>query len=768
MHYILNLLTLTHNHDTVSPTGQSTEKKAKERSASEQRAQPDEPRAVEAWASADPKRELEAKRQANFDMYGRIYHFHWEKLEKFTRYFGLMETRFRDKVARINDLKARNSLNCEEICELEALLKKETELRAQIEKKSNTISKRKAMLERILELQKLSLTNPNPMEENPTIEDFHPSNFETLLRENEQARRQAVETERQRQLVEETNREKKRQQNAKTYHQIYQVQRDKVAQLKELVEEFTKRQVSKQSRIKAMEREKNHLRIEQKLHLHNLKKSLIRLEKKLIKTKNELSARNDLIRTLADLQKESLSNPDPMVENPCLQEFEDIVARRLETAHSTLHSTEAVPGDNLASPSPDSLVAKEKSADKHRSLMQRLKPKAMMHSLQKKLGKKPKNSRPLGAHHDRIRSRTNNMQEMIPQRREHYDSDSDKESPSPAPMGNPHSWNSHSSMTNSSSQQHCRGDRNPQPMNNGFSSVSYLTERANSVHAQQNSCGQNSHFNTCYTASQQGYCSPQITYTDFTTASPPRNRISYEDSSESVCSSRGEGSQNSLNDDWSNSILSDSETEAPCSSSRSAKPVDSNAKKCGQGPNDQAVKGRIQPKGRKIAQEAEEATELDRLIDAAEREIEAQQSKEGNATKIASEGEADVDRLLEATESELTNTSSSEPVKPSAEKDTNDASTSQTEIKFRIRPKGIKINVSDYVIIADVDKLLEADDVDLRARVSISKQCELILEVDLKNDPELIDWFVSPDKYPEYQGALIRRMLQLYKMGCVI
>ena len=705
---------LAYYYDTVLLIGQSTEKKIKERSASVQRAQLDEPHAVKACARADPMRELEAKRRANFDIYGRIYHFHWEKLEKFTYYFGLMETKIRDKVARINDLKARNSLNCEEICELEALLQKETELRAQIEKKSNSISKRKAILERILELQKLSLTNPNPMEENPTIEDFHPSNFETLLRENEEACSQAVETKRQGQLAEEINKEQKRRQNATKYYQIYQVQKDKVAQLKEQVEEFTEKQASKQSRIKAMEREKNHLRLEQKLHLRNLKKSLIKLEKKLIKTKNELSARKDIIRTLADLQKQSLSSPDPMAENPCLQEFEDIVARHLEEAHTSLHSAEAVPGDNQARSSPNS---QEKYADKPRSLMQRLKPKAIIHSLQKKLGKKPKNSRPLGAHHGRIRSRTENMQvlEMMPQRTEHYDSDSDRESTSPTPTQNQHSQNSHFHTSSSASQQHCQGGRNPQLTYNDFSTVSHVTERARSSHVQQTPLGPNSYFSSCYNASQPGYCNAQITRTDFTTASPPRDRISDDDSCKSVCSSKGEGSQSSLNEDWSSySIWSDSETEAPHSSPRnSAKQVDSNVKKCSKGSHEEGVKRDTQPKERKIAHENEEATELD-------------------------------------------------------QKNTSNASTSQSKIKFRIRPKGIKINVSDYVIIADVDKLLEADDDDLRARVSISKQCELILEVDLKNDPELIDWFVSPEKYPEYQGALIRRMLQLYKMGCVI
>ena len=191
--------------------------------------------------------------------------------------------------------------------------------------------------------------------------------------------------------------EQKRQENANTYHQIFLVQRDRATQLKQQLEWMAEKQLSKQSRIAAMKRNWSHLRIGEKFHFKNLKNSLKRLEVKINKAQDELKARSDLIVRISELQQHALSNPNPMCENPCLADFEQSL-----TKEWSINTTP---------------VAPERTADERpstRSLMKRLHPKAVIDSLQKKLGKKSKSSRPLGAHHSRIRSRTENMQEVIP------------------------------------------------------------------------------------------------------------------------------------------------------------------------------------------------------------------------------------------------------------------------------------------------------------------------------------------------------------------
>ena len=149
--------------------------------------------------------------------------------------------------------------------------------------------------------------------------------------------------------------------------------------------------------------------------------------------------------------------------------------------------------------------------------------------------------------------------------------------------------------------------------------------------------------------------------------------------------------------------------------------------------------------------------------------------------KSASERVANVDRLLDAKDSECSSlprsSESSECGRKLKVKTTCCDKISNQDLKsITIKPKGVQ-NIKTVKVVVppqDLKRLLKAFN-ETKVSMQRSQQlqctstlCELILEVDLKNNPELIDWFVSPVKYEAQQGELVRRLVRLYRKGHVL
>ena len=185
----------------------------------------------------------------------------------------------------------------------------------------------------------------------------------------------------------------------------------------------------------------------------NLKQSSKKLETKIFHTQEEISRRKATVKRLRALRENCRSNPNPIAENPTFTDFElasipvtrcwEVKDDHEERAygsvqHSAPPPTPAVPEmDNLARPLNEQPKNQEEAPvpEKRpltRRLAKRLNPKTLVTRLQRHLSKKSHNSRPLGAHPGRLRSMTENMQEIIPYEMQHYDSDPEDVADQPA------------------------------------------------------------------------------------------------------------------------------------------------------------------------------------------------------------------------------------------------------------------------------------------------------------------------------------------------
>ena len=248
--------------------------------------------------------------------------------------------------------------------------------------------------------------------------------------------------------VVEQKKEKKRKENEKTYLNISLAQKAKVVELNTKLNWLHAKQEGKLKRIAYCKGKK--LTLEQKLKLKSLKQSSKKLKKKMFHTREEISRRKATVKRLSTLRKNCWTNPNPMGENPSFADFEiasipvtrcwEVKDNHEERAHGSVqHSapppTPAVPEmDNLVRPlneNREEAPVPEKRPLTRR-LAKRLNPKTLVTRLQRHLSKKSENSRPLGAHPGRLRSVTENMQEIIPYEMQHYDSDPEDVADQPA------------------------------------------------------------------------------------------------------------------------------------------------------------------------------------------------------------------------------------------------------------------------------------------------------------------------------------------------
>ena len=248
--------------------------------------------------------------------------------------------------------------------------------------------------------------------------------------------------------VVEQKKEKKRKENEKTYLNISLAQKAKVAELNTKLNWLHAKQEGKLKRIAYCKGKK--LTLEQNLKLKSLKQSSKKLKKKMFHTREEISRRKATVKRLSTLRKNCWTNPNPMGENPSFADFEiasipvtrcwEVNDNHNERAHGSVqHSapppTPAVPEmDNLVRPlneNREEAPVPEKRPLTRR-LAKRLNPKTLFTRLQRHLSKKSENSRPLGAHPGRLRSVTENMQEIIPYEMQHYDSDPEDVADQPA------------------------------------------------------------------------------------------------------------------------------------------------------------------------------------------------------------------------------------------------------------------------------------------------------------------------------------------------
>ena len=261
---------------------------------------------------------------------------------------------------------------------------------------------------------------------------------EAMKREREIAKK---ENEEDAQLVEE-KKEKKRKENEKTYLNISLAQKAKVAELNTKLNWLHAKQEGKLRRINS--KEGKHLNLEQKMKFKNLKQSSKKLEKKIFHTQEEISRRKATVKRLRALRENCRINPNPIAENPTFTDFElasipvtrcwEVKDNHEERAHGSVQHSAPPPTpavleiDNLARPLNEQPKNQEEAPvpEKRpltRRLAKRLNPKTLVTRLQRHLSKKSHNSRPLGAHPGRLRSVTENMQEIIPYEMQHYDSD---------------------------------------------------------------------------------------------------------------------------------------------------------------------------------------------------------------------------------------------------------------------------------------------------------------------------------------------------------
>ena len=370
----------------------------------------------------------EAKRQANFETYERIHRLYEQKLTELSEEYQRQELRLLSDTTRVQHLKKRSRLSYKEALELEELKNSMEKLKTELVYFQRDIYYRTEILEHIKQLQRRCLRNMSPMEENPTAVEFHPKNFvpptqkdfyerSSSKRRDESERACVVTAQIQNSemqtLTKEREAEKKSQQkhqgNTDTYYLIFLVQRDKVTQLKQQLKQMTDKQVSKVTRIAKTKENWRHLKISEKFLFKNLKNNLKRLETNICRVQDEITARSDLMVRAQELQQQALRNPNPMEEQCCLADLEQCLSKERST--------------NTGCPSTS--AAQKQKSEKHfssHSLLKRLHPRAVLSSLQKKFRKKLKKSQSLIAYHGRTQSQTENMQEVIPQRVEHYSS----------------------------------------------------------------------------------------------------------------------------------------------------------------------------------------------------------------------------------------------------------------------------------------------------------------------------------------------------------
>ena len=242
----------------------------------------------------------------------------------------------------------------------------------------------------------------------------------------------------------EEEKEKKRKANEKTYLHISLAQKAKIDELSTKLNWQEVKQEGKLKRINSKEDKK--LNLEQKMKLKSLKQSAKKLESKIVHTRAEISRRYATIERLTALMEKCKTNPNPMEENPAFTDFElasipvkkywKVKDGQKQAAHGSNHRsapppTPAIPEvDDLVRPfneQPENQLQDEVSEPLKRPLSRRLakrfNPKTLVARLQHHLGEKSQNSRPLGAHPGRLRSVTENMQEIVPYEVQHYDSD---------------------------------------------------------------------------------------------------------------------------------------------------------------------------------------------------------------------------------------------------------------------------------------------------------------------------------------------------------
>ena len=251
--------------------------------------------------------------------------------------------------------------------------------------------------------------------------------------------------------VVEEKKEKKRKENERTYLNISLAQKAKIAELNTKLNWLHAKQEGKLRRINS--KEGKHLNLEQKMKSKNLKQSSKKLEKKIFHTQEEISRRKATVKRLRALRENCRINPNPIAENPTFTDFElasipvtrcwEVKDDHEERAHGSVQHSAPPPTpavhemDNVVRPLNEQPKNQEEAPvpEKRpltRRLAKRLNPKTLVTRLQRHLSKKSENSRPLGAHPGRLRSMTENMQEIIPYEMQHYDSDPEDVADQPA------------------------------------------------------------------------------------------------------------------------------------------------------------------------------------------------------------------------------------------------------------------------------------------------------------------------------------------------
>ena len=843
----------------------------------------------------------EAKRQANFETYERIHRLYEQKLMELCEEYQRQELRVLSDTTRVQHLKKRSRLSYKEALELEELKNSMEKLKTELVYFQRDIYYRTEILEHIKQLQRRCLRNMSPMEENPTAVEFHPKNVvphtqkdfcerSSSKRRDESERAPVVTSQIQNREMETLTKEReaekksqqKHQENADTYYLIFLVQRDKVTQLKQQLKQMTDKQVSKVTRIAKTKENWRHLKISEKFLFKNLKNSLKRLETNICRVQDEITARSDLMVRAHELQQQALRNPNPMEEQCCLADLEQCLRKEWST--------------NTGCPSTS--AAQKQKSERHfssHSLLKRLHPRSVLSSLQKKFRKKLKKSQSLSAYHGHTQSQTENIQEVIPQRVEHYSSDLDEERASSAQAN--HCITQHPLSTNvkrcsdrSTEGSHIQVQDDTQSHSESFHATREEVAGPSNCDSRSSACAWSNHETM---ASQVHENIPSKS----DSLRPSRVRVADSNDNSSIAVLETEACQrmpseqvNQSNERTQNEQLAQERMLVR----QTTDDKESN--------EDHKIKFTIRPKGRAIPA-PEEMTEIDRLLEIkSETELEElcaiamseSSVDELRKGKSASEVAADVDRLLEASDSQLDlllaesnskvfETSVPGPSKPTeeltvqksasegaadvegllkAESDTayskvfvssslmpgpsksmkgqrvrkyaseeaavvnrlqnelkckvfaasnsmpglstlnslssisGSSNGSELEVKttccdkisyqglegpirITVKPKGI-VDLTPFNVVLpprDLNRLLQAfgetcgntksSTASRKFGQWASALCEVTLEVDLTNRPEFFNWFISPGKYAEQQGMLVKRLIQLYRMGRV-
>lgn len=259
------------------------------------------------------------------------------------------------------------------------------------------------------------------------------------IRRDDERMRREKEAQKQRnrnnQDADEVKKEEKREANLKKYNEIFLAQSEKVDELTSKLKWLEIKQNGKQKRIDSIVSGQK-LSTQQKVQLAGLKRSAKKLETSITHAKAEICRRKTTMDNLSDLMEKCKTNPDPMNENPTFTGFDlasfpmkrcwdgdynDELETDDEVAPSTIVSSENDSSDEDSDNAEVSSMKTERP--RTRTFANRFNPMAMIARLQHHLSKKFKRSRPLGAHAGRLRSVTENMQEIIPYEEQHYDSD---------------------------------------------------------------------------------------------------------------------------------------------------------------------------------------------------------------------------------------------------------------------------------------------------------------------------------------------------------